>query len=221
MKQNELSSELCIKELVKEMYMAELEDLNLESEDKYSFSSEFKQKINKLIYNTEKKEKRKNIYKLITAIAASVIILYTILKPEYLAAAYQNFIQWFDKYVEFSGNGWNSGKIPRYYLSYIPESLRHDEKSGYYDTFGYVDINSEVYFSYRRSDGTLNVTTNETAMLTITADDGICVIYLKSNNEAYPSSIVWYSQDEKIIFSITGHLSQEELMKMYYGVKKY
>ncbi len=223
MKQNELSNEILIKELVKEMYMAELQDLYFSSKNEieYSFSSEFKNKIDKLIYTTENKEKKKCIYKFATVMVAGMIILYTIFKPDYLLAAYQNFIQWFDDYIEFSGNGWDSGEIPRYYLSYIPESLSDNEKCGYYDTFGYIDIDSDVFFSYRRSDGTLNVTTNETTMLTITADDGTSVIYLKSNNETYPSSIVWYSQDEKIIFSITGHLPQEELMKMYYGVKKY
>lgn len=214
--------ELWMKELVKNICLAEVGELRAGAElnEKYSLSVGFRRKMRTLIVHLEKRENQKKFCRTAAIVAAGLIILYTICKPDYLVAAYQQFIRWFDEYVEFSGTGGHVEEIPRYYLSYIPEGLELKETEGYYGSFGYVDIDSNVFFSYSRSDGVLNVTNNETTMLTIIAEDGTSITYLKSDHEVYPSSFVWYSKDESIIFSITGNLSQEELMKMYYGVRE-
>lgn len=220
--------ELWMKELVKNICLAEVGQLQAERElyDAYPLSGDFREKMRKIIVRLEKRENGKRMCRLAAIAAASLIILYTIWKPDYLVAAYQQFIHWFDDYVEFSGPEAEDPalEIPRYYLSYIPEGVEIKENEGYYGEFGFVDVidvASTVFFSYSRSDGVINVTNNDTTMLTITAEDGTNLTYLKSDNEVYPSSLVWYSKDNDIIFAITGNLSQEELLKMYYGVKKY
>lgn len=207
--------DILVKNIVKAVCIAEVTEIQekVGFTEKYTLSAEFRRKIQNLIIYSEKRERRKSFYKIAMIIAACFIVMYTLCRPNYIVSAYENFIQWFEKYVVFSGVYKNEEVIPKYYLSYVPENYNVEVQEGYYGSFGYADIESRIFFSYRRSDGVINVTNKETTMLTVTAEDGTNIIYLKSDNEVYPNSIVWYSEDGTTIFSITGCISIEELLK--------
>lgn len=162
-------------------------------------------------------EKQKAFRRGITAAAAVLLLVFWIAVPEYAAKAANQVFEWFSDYVSFQFQekadvNW----VPRYQMGYVPKGYKLI-KDAYYDAMGvivYTNENGETLdLTYGLIDGDLHVDRENKELLILKGKGKQDIYYLKGieNN----SSITWCSEDEITMFSLSGHLSQEELLKIY------
>lgn len=199
-----------------EYQLSELPD-DKKLQENYQLSDLFYQKMQHLIWRQEKMEKQKAFRRGITAAAAVLLLVFWIAVPEYAAKAANQVFEWFSDYVSFQFQekadvNW----VPRYQMGYVPKGYKLI-KDAYYDAMGvivYTNENGETLdLTYGLIDGDLHVDRENKELLILKGKGKQDIYYLKGieNN----SSITWCSEDEITMFSLSGHLSQEELLKIY------
>lgn len=222
--------DLVLTEALKESLDRELQEFDENHEyDNYKPSAEFENKIKKIANSIGRKDKLKNytrvcIKALVTAAAIMGVIFGGLLTQPTVYAAVQNVIRTvFDKYdkydyigdeltVENFNNNIRLGYVPDgYYLSsgdYSPAvvMLKYTNKN-----------KNEILFDYVIADGTSSIYDNEHNSYNSFTINGIQYNYYESNDSDFPNTIVWY--DKGYSFSISAHISKEELVKIAENVK--
>lgn len=128
-------------------------------------------------------------------------------------------MEWFEENVVFQFTEGNlEPDIEGYTLGYVPEGYEltkqfYDNKQGF---LAYEDNGDIIEFYYAKSSSIVSVNGENVALEEIPADG----YYLKSGSGEYHSSLIWKLEDGEMVFSITGEVSDEELLKMYESMEE-
>lgn len=110
---------------------------------------------------------------------------------------------------------------PMYTLEYVPDGYEL-ESDYFYENIGvisYFDGENYLRFSYCISDAGIQLG-GEGAGFSILKQDGKQIYYFKSTDKDVQSGMEWLSDNERVAFGISGHLSKEEMLKVMKGVKE-
>ncbi len=163
------------------------------------------------------------LVKCAAAAAALAICFMGFYQSGWLAQAAEAFMSWFEDHVTYHFKEQSEiSNVPCYTLSYLPEGFRwySDE---YYGEMGAVTAYSserqeKFTFIYGLSGGQLEVPNGERDYKVLYTKDGTELHYFQAGQEELESSLTWFSEDENLLFSIVGRLSQEELLQIQQGV---
>lgn len=189
-------------------------------QERYLLSDSFYRKMENLILIQEKKAKRRDFFKWTGTAAAVFLILFLIANPGYVAEAANRVILWFEDHVLFQfEEDTNINQVSRYQIGYIPEGYTLAEDV-YYTNAGMIEYYDEegkcINLMYGMIDGVMDVDNKEKDLLILEGNEGQKIYYLKGAEQ--DSSITWYSEDRTTVFNLSGNLTEEELLKIYYSI---
>lgn len=223
--------DLVLTEALKESLDRELQEIDemVANSPPHEFSPQFEKRMKKLINSIGRKERIKKytqmcIKVVVTAAAIMGVLFGGLLTQPTVYAAVENVIRTiFDRYDKYDYIG-DELTVDNFNnnirLGYVPD--------GYYLSSGdyfaanviliYKDIDdNELSFDYSIADGTSSVYDNEHNSYIDFTINGNKYYYYESNDSDFPNTIVWYDKDYS--FSISAHISKEELIKIAENVK--
>lgn len=197
-------------------YVAEQDILN-----SYTFSEKFYQRMNHMVSRHEKREMWIRLGKISAAVVVLVFLSWNIYHPQYVEAICQKFFQWYEDHVEYRKDSINSGEsgvIPQLVLTYLPEGI--EVISEHYSEYigGTIMCTQNVNCLYMPNNSLLDMN-NEDVEFYIKSLGNEMIYCFEAISEGVFSHIVWYSDDEKIVYSISGEMKVEDLLKIKDGIK--
>ncbi|MCM1092118.1 MAG: hypothetical protein NC092_07595 [Butyrivibrio sp.] len=156
--------------------------------------------------------------------AALAFVLLGAARPTVLVEAAQAVMQWFEDHVSYrfrSDTGLES--IHKYGLCDLGEGYRllDEEYQGSlgFATWYFEDKEQSIYFLYGLSDGEVQVLGADLDYQLVTDTDGTELHYIFPEESGQEASLTWVSEDGQIVFSISGNLSEEELLELRHHVQ--
>lgn len=187
-----------------------------ELQAKYVLSDEFHKSMEQLIWQMLRKERRRRGIRYASGWAAALLLTSCILNMPVMIGACRNITEWFEEYAMFHFREQsNSDTLPEYELGYVPEGHLLIQ-SIYTEHNGYIQYqagNLSLTFTYGRNSVQYNIDIKHRNHEEIPIGNHN-VLYYFTTEEDSESSIIWFSEDEEICFTLTGNLPLEEFLQI-------
>lgn len=192
----------------------------------HEFPPEFERDMKRLIARTERRRHiRRYLQRFAAACLAVVISLSTWLAVD--AEARAAFVQWVKTVYEQSVvyEFFHSGETRAeagYRLGWVPEGYTMENEVGgdVITTLIYLNGEDAIYFTYEQAeDGAqTKLFTDDANTESVMGNDVKGEFYL-SHSKTESNSLVWYDEDEGILFSISGFFDKETMVQMALSVE--
>ncbi|MDE7435618.1 MAG: DUF4367 domain-containing protein [Lachnospiraceae bacterium] len=187
-----------------------------ELQAKYVLSDQFHKSMEQLIWRMRRKERRRRGIRYASGWAAALLLTFCILNMPGMIGACENITEWFEEYAMFHFREQsNSDVLPEYELGYVPEGyvLTESIYTKHNGCIQYISGNQSLTLTYVHDSARCNVDIKHRNHEEIMLDSNTLIYYFaaEANTE---SSIIWYSEDEEICFTLTGSLPLEELLQV-------
>lgn len=218
MKHKTMEHDMDIRNMVFKMHDLELRLMPSaeELQAKYVLSDEFRKSMAQLIWQMLRKERHRRGIRYASGWAAALLLTFCILNMPGMIRACGNITEWFEEYAmfHFQEQG-NSNALPQYELGYVPEGYVliqniYTEHNGYIQ---YISGNQSLTLTYVHDSARCNVDIKHRNHEEITLESSTIIYYFAAEADT-ESSIVWFSANEEICFTLTGNLPFEEFLQI-------
>jgi len=170
-------------------------------------------------YETGKLPVRRNYAKYLAIAAALAIMILGVARPGILVQAAQAVMQWFEDHVSYHFRSETTMEtVPQYMLRGIQEDYRLMDEEYHGDmgsaTYESMEGKGKLYFLYGLSSGEVQAPGKEMNYEIIVDRDGTELYYVYPQAEGQEGSLTWVSEDGQVVFSISGALSEQELLEI-------
>ncbi len=211
------------KELVTQMQETQLDALPQREvlKESYTLSDSFSDRMDGLL----KRMRRKRLYakarSCALGAAAAGVLFGSVFYPRGITEAGRRVMTWLEDFAEFKFQEETSlNSVPEYMLSYVPDGfeLQVDE---YYETSGilaYFNENNRLCFDYVLADAEISLNNEGVDFSILKTGDNREIYYFEATDGFSDNCMMWLSEDEQIVFTITSMLPKEEMLKIREGV---
>lgn len=185
-------------------------------------SDVFQKRMERLIRRHHQGVLAREIRRYAVSAAAVVGVIIILLRPGYVANAFDMIMEWFKDHVRIELEDGSADVCPRYSLGYIPEGYLIVEDV-YHENSGMIVCANEdatLYFSYAISTGELNIDHEDATLEVNQLSDGTSVYCFIGQVGNKKNSATWFSEDKKVRFSIVGNVTIEEILKICEKISK-
>lgn len=210
------------KEVITQMEEVRLHDLPDEEwlHHTYTLSDSFYCGMRRLTKRMRRQAAYARVCACVAAGAAVFLVLILATHPQEAAEAARRVMVWMEDFAEFKFQEDSEvSTIPAFTLNYVPEGyeLVMEENHEVTGLQLYSNGEDEWMFWYGPSDASIGLNNEGVDFSIIEIGDGRKAYYFEATDGVSDNSMLWLSKEETIVFTITGLLSKEEIIKICKG----
>ena len=163
----------------------------------------------------------------VAAVLLLVLCGYTVLfVPQVRVWAINILSAWHEEYLEYSFT-YKGTKVeltlPEIEVTYMTQGYvlnDYQNPFGFSANFDYVNDENQIVNIYVVANDNLNmyIDNEHRVIKDVVLDNYLEAKLLEATDDNWPSDLTWTSADGKIVFSIVGHLTKEEMLKIANGI---
>lgn len=194
------------------------------------FSKQFEERIEQLKKSAIRKAKLLKLKKcmvaalLIVAIGLSMLCVFN---TEVRAAVVEWVKETFETYTTYWFNSEADNGLPKYKLTWVPEGYEMTFEESHEQTYGSVYQNSSnaaenFTFTYNITNDDMQVTIQSMYGLyeaTLVDINGQYGEFYLSSDSADANTLVWFDEENEVVFIVTSHLDQQDILHIAESVK--